>query len=62
MKLDTKLGFIVLIEFMALVGVFSMMVLLEGARVSSYRLWEIFPAVLAALITTFGIKEMRRKT
>jgi hypothetical protein len=62
MKTDREFGIMVLFELVSLAAVVLVMVFLPEDRVAAYRLWEVFPAILAALITTFGIKEMRRKT
>lgn len=62
MGLDEKLKALIIFEIFLAVITVSMIFLLPEEAVESYRLWEIFPAGLAALITTYGLKSMRLKT
>lgn len=62
MKIDTKVGLAGMIQ------VLTASLLLTGALTMSaetaigYRLWELFPALIASSITTFGLKEIRKRT
>ncbi|MFB6099824.1 MAG: hypothetical protein ABEK16_00995 [Candidatus Nanohalobium sp.] len=62
MKLDDKLRYAVIFEVFLTAAVISLIYLLPESQVSAYRLWEVFPALMAATLTTFGLKEMKEKT
>jgi hypothetical protein len=61
-KTDTKIGLTGLIQVFASLLIFVGAIVLSPETVQLYRLWEIFPALLASSITTFGLKEIRKKT
>ncbi len=61
MDRNQKLGYALMFEALTAASLLSGIIFApEMAQV--YRLWEIFPAVLAAMITSFGLKEMRKET
>ena len=62
MKTDTKIGLIGVIQVLAASSLLIGAIVMDVEVVSSYRLWEIFPALVASSMTTFGLKEIRKKT
>ncbi|QGA79960.1 hypothetical protein [Candidatus Nanohalobium constans] len=62
MKMNQKLGIMIYIEAAALLSVLALIAYLDGSQVQNYRLWEVFPALMASIITTYGLKEMSRLT
>jgi Na+/proline symporter len=62
MNTDTKIGIAGIIQVLAATCLFIGTVVLKPETLQLYRLWEIFPALIASSITTFGLKEIRKKT
>ena len=61
MKNDQKLVLLSGIELSAAVMMFAAAVLSDDLA-SVYRLYEIFPILMAGSIVTFGLREMKRRT
>lgn len=61
MEIDEKLGYALMLEALIAASLLSG-ILFAPELAQVYRLWEILPAVLASMITTFGLKEMKKKT
>lgn len=62
MKMDENLEMIIYIEAAALLSVLFLIAYSDSSQVQSYRLWEVFPALMVSIITTYGLKEMSNLT
>lgn len=62
MKIERKLLVISVFELFMASIVFTAAVSLGSEISDKFRLWEIFPIFLSAFVTSFGIREMKRRT
>jgi len=62
MDIDTKLQIAIYTQLFVAGAVLLAINLVSPSQLEEYRLWEIFPAVLASIITTFGLRHMKELT
>jgi peptidoglycan/LPS O-acetylase OafA/YrhL len=61
MELNEKMRYALILEAL-LVAALVAAINFYPETASRYMLWEVFPAIIAAMITTYGLKEMKRRT
>lgn len=62
MKANKKIQTLFYIEIAALLILLTIITYSGQDITAKYRLWEIFPAILAGTITTFGLMKMKKLT
>lgn len=62
MDIDADLELLLKLELVALAAAAAALALVDPPEAASYRLFELFGALLAASITTFGLLKMDELT